>query len=125
MHFGKHNPMQVYTMGGQQLQKSSQEKDLGVLVDESVNLSAQCARAAAKAYQVLGQLLRECTWRDPKTLTQLFKVYVRSHLEYAQASWCPWTKADIQTLEKVQQRFTRQVSGMGETQAAWINHLAG
>ena len=61
----------------------------------------------------MGQLLKGCTWRDPKNLTQLFKVYVRPHLEYAQASWSPWTKADIQTLEKVQQRFTRQVSGMG------------
>ena len=92
MHFGKHNPKQVYTMGGQQLQASSQEKDLGVLVDESLKLSAQCSKAAAKANQVLGQLLRGCTWRYPKNLTQLFKVYVRSHLQYAQASWSPWTK---------------------------------
>ena len=100
-------------MGGQQLQASHQEKDLGVLVDESLKPSAQCARASAKANQVLGQLLRGCTWRDPANLTQLFKVYVRPHLEYAQASWSPWTQADIQTLEKVQQRFTKQVSGMG------------
>ena len=113
MHFGKHNPKQVYMMGGQQLQASHQEKDLGVLVDESLKPSAQCARASAKANQVLGQLLRGCTWRDPANLTQLFKVYVRPHLEYAQASWSPWTQADIQTLEKVQQRFTKQVSGMG------------
>ena len=58
MHFGKHNPKQVNTMVGQQLQASSQEKDLGVLVDEPLKPSAQCARAAAKANQVLGQLLR-------------------------------------------------------------------
>ena len=29
------------------------------------------------------------------------------------ASWSPWTQADIQTLEQVQKRFTRQVSGIG------------
>ena len=113
MHFGKNNPRQVYTMGGQQLEASQQEKDLGVLVDESLKPSAQCAKAAAKANQVLGQLLRGCTWRDPENLTKLFKVYVRPHLEYSQASWSPWTQADIQVLEQVQQRFTRQVSGMG------------
>ena len=46
-------------------------------------------------------------------MTKLYKVYVRPHLEYAQASWAPWTLADIQALEQVQHRFTRQVSGMG------------
>ena len=54
-----------------------------------------------------------CTWRDLANLTSLYKVYVRPHLEYAQASWAPWTQAYIQTLEKVQQRFTKQVTGMG------------
>ena len=62
---------------------------------------------------VLGQLTRGCTWRDPDNLTRLYKVYVRHHLEYAQSSWAPWTQADINLLEQVQQRFTRQVSGMG------------
>ena len=62
---------------------------------------------------VLGQLTRGCTWRDPENLTRLYKVYVRPHLEYAQASWSPWSVADIKTLEQVQQRFTKQVSGIG------------
>ena len=74
---------------------------------------SQCAKAAAKGNMVLGQLTRGCTWRDPENLTKLYKVYVRPHLEYAQAGWAPWTKADIQVLEQVQHRFTRQVSGMG------------
>ena len=113
MHFGKNNPRMGYTMGGQALESSRQEKDLGVLIEDNLKPSAQCAKAASKANQVLGQLLRGCTWRDPANLTSLYKVYVRPHLEYAQASWAPWTQADIQTLEKVQQRFTKQVTGMG------------
>lgn len=113
MHFGKKNPKQQYTMGGHLLEPSKQEKDLGVLIDDSLKPSAQCAKAASKANLVLGQLTRGCTWRDPENLTQLYKVYVRPHLEYAQSSWAPWTQADISVLEKVQQRFTRQVSGMG------------
>ena len=72
MHFCKHDPKQVFTKVGQQLQASSQEKDLGALVEESLKSSAQCARAAAKVYQVFGQLLRGCTRRDPKNLIQLF-----------------------------------------------------
>ena len=113
MHFGKKNTRQQYTMGGHTLESSKQEKDLGVLIDDSLKPSAQCAKAASKANLVLGQLTRGCTWRDPDNLTNLYKVYVRPHLEYAQASWSPWTQADIQTLEQVQRRFTRQVSGIG------------
>ena len=113
MHFGKKNIRQEYTMGGHPLEASKQEKDLGVLIDDSLKPSAQCAKAASKANLVLGQLTRGCTWRDPENLTNLYKVYVRPHLEYAQASWSPWSQADIQTLEQVQRRFTRQVSGIG------------
>ena len=113
MHFGQKNPRKEYTMGGHTLEASRQEKDLGVLIDENLKPSAQCAKAAAKANMVLGQLTRGCTWRDPVNLTNLYKVYVRPHLEYAQASWAPWNQADIQLLEQVQHRFTRQVSGLG------------
>ena len=113
MHFGKKNSRQAYTMGGHSLESSSQEKDLGILIEDNLKPSAQCAKAAAKANMVLGQLTRGCTWRDPDNLTKLYTVYVRPHLEYAQASWSPWTQSDIQTLEQVQHRFTRQVSGMG------------
>ena len=100
-------------VGGHSLESSSQEKDLGILIEDNLKPSAQCAKAAAKANMVLGQLTRGCTWRDPDNLTKLYTVYVRPHLEYAQASWSPWTQGDIQTLEQVQHRFTRQVSGMG------------
>ena len=106
MHFGKHNTRQEYTMGGHTLESSKQEKDLSVLIDDSLKPSGQCAKAAAKANMVLGQLTRGCTCRDPDNLTNLYKVYVRPHLECAQASWSPWTQADIQTLEQVQKRFT-------------------
>ena len=113
MHFGKSNTRQGYTMGGHTLESSKQEKDLGVLIDDNLKPTAQCARAASKANMVLGQLTRGCTWRDPENLTNLYKVYVRPHLEYAQSSWAPWTQADNNVLEQVQHRFTRQVSGMG------------
>ena len=113
MHFGKDNPRQEYTMDGVALESSKQEKDLGVLIDDNLKPKAQCSKAASNANMILGQLMRGCTWRDPANLTKLYKVYVRPHLEYAQSSWSPWLQGDINTLEQVQQRFTRMVSGMG------------
>ena len=61
---------------------------------------------------MLGQISRAFHYRDRKTFIQLYKQYVRPHLEFAITAWSPWTQADIQTLEKVQQRAVKMVSGL-------------
>ena len=55
-------------------------------------------------------MIRAITYRDNLTFLKLYKVYVRPHLEYAVASWCSWTKADKDMLEKVQKRALAMVS---------------
>ena len=74
--------------------------------------SLQCARAASKANLVLGQLARAVTCRDSTTFIRLYQVYVRPHLEYTVQSWCPWTKADMEVLERVQHRAVMMVSNL-------------
>ena len=116
MHFGKNNQRFSYTMGGYApagsvLEASAQEKDVGVIVHESLKPSTQVAKAAAKANQVLGQMARAVTLRDRVTWPRLYKTYVRPHLEYAVQSWKPWTQADKEVLEKVQERALRYMSG--------------
>ena len=67
MHFGKKNTRQEYTMGGHILEESKQEKDLGVIIEDSLKPSAKCAKAAAKANMVFGQMKRGCTWKTLRT----------------------------------------------------------
>ena len=119
MHFGRANSGFTYTMGGfapggTVLENSHEEKDLGVLIHDSLKPSSQCAKAVKKANQVLGQMARAFTYRDKFTWVRLYKQYVRPHLEYAVQSWCPWTEADIDALESVQKRAIRMVSGLKE-----------
>ena len=45
----------------------------------------------------------------------LYQQYVRPHLEFAVAAWSPWTQADIQCLEMVQQRAVRAITGLRAT----------
>ena len=49
-------------------------------------------------------------------MVPLYKTFVRPKLEYAVAVWRPWLKKDEEVMEKVQQRFVRQLSdAKGET----------
>ena len=64
MHLGKKNVKEVYTMEGTLLESTSAEKDIGVMIQESLKPSLHCAKTAAKANGVLGQLSRAVLYRD-------------------------------------------------------------
>jgi predicted YcjX-like family ATPase len=92
--------------------KKFQEKDLGVIVQDTVKQAAQCAKAARTAQSVLGQITRAFRYRDRKVFSQLYKQYVRPHLDFATQAWSSWQRADIEVLEKVQ-RAVNMVAGCG------------
>ena len=54
LHMGRINHMHQYRLGDDLLERSSAEKDLGVLVDNGLAMSQQCALVAKKANGFLG-----------------------------------------------------------------------
>ena len=111
MHIGRNNPSQTYKMRGLDLEKVEMERDIGVLIHSSLKPSKQCSDAARRATAVLEQIARSFHYRDRHTFLQLYKQYVRVHLEFSVPAWSPWSIVDIDTLEKVQQRAVNMVSG--------------
>ena len=115
LHIGKKNPEFVYRWGTGTLESAEEEKDVGMIISKTLKPSLQCAKAAKKANQVLGQLSRGLTYRDKNIFIKLYKVYVRPHLQYCSSAWSPYTVADKDLLENVQRRAIRMVSGLEGT----------
>ena len=101
--------------GDELLEVTEVEKDVGVMISRTLKPSLQCAAAAKKANQVLGQMARSITYRDKYTFTRLYKVYVRPHLQYCVSAWSPYTVGDKDLLESVQRRAVRMITNISGT----------
>jgi hypothetical protein len=123
MYCGRRNEKAEYRMGGQILESTDQERDIGVLVSKDMKPAAQCARAAKTASTVLGQISRAFTYRDKKVFPALYQRYVRPHLEFSSQSWNPWYQKDVETLERVQKRAISMINGLVGTYAEKLAQL--
>ena len=105
--------MTAYTLNGTPLQRRSETRDLGVLLDAKLTFASHVDLTVAKARRMLGLVIRSMqlsrrhntTRFDHKAMLCTFYAHVRSILEYGCVVWSGAAVTHLKRLEKVQHKF--------------------
>jgi len=106
------NPRYQYRLGDEGVERSPDEKDLGVLRYKKLDMNHRCALAAQKANSVLGCIKSSVASRAREVILPLYSALVRPHLESCVQLWGPQHRKDMDLLEWVQRRATKMIRGL-------------
>lgn len=106
------SPLQfVYSINNISLESVSHIKDLGITFSFNLNFRQHLENIISKALKILGFVKRHSfDFKNPHSLQLLYNALVRSILEYGSIIWSPYTKSDINSIERVQNRFLKYMS---------------
>ena len=98
-----------YTLHGHKLEHVTSAKYLGVTFNNKLTWDEHISTITSKANRTLGFLRRNLQVNNQQLKSQAYKKLVRPTVEYASTVWDPYTKKNIDQLERVQRRAARYV----------------
>lgn len=97
-----------YVINNITLLRVNEIRDLGLIFDYKITFVKHIEILSAKAYSLLGFLMRICNdFDDPLTLKVLYYAHIRSILEFASVVWYPNYDVHIRKIESVQKKFLK------------------
>ena len=108
------NPKETsYKLMGQNIGKTEEEKDIGVIVDSKLKFEKHISEKVNKANSIFAVIRRSFRHLNAETFLPMYKSMVRSQLDYASSIWAPYQKKLVDKIEQVQKRATKQIPGLG------------
>jgi hypothetical protein len=98
---------QQYTINGTAIKRSTEVKDLGLLLSSDLTWSKHINTTAAKANNTYRQIKKCFINHNDIIIGKLYKTFVRPQLEYANGVLLPATAKDAKTLDNVTYRCTK------------------
>ena len=77
IHHGYNNKHYDYFMGNECIETTHGERDLGVIITETLDVTKQCVRAANKANAMLAMINRAFKYKTKEVVLKLYKSLVR------------------------------------------------
>lgn len=87
LHVGQGNPKHKYGPDGELIESTPEEQGLGMLVDEKLNMTQECAITAQKANLLLSCFRRGVSSMSRDGILPLYPALLRPHLEYCIQLW--------------------------------------
>jgi len=100
-----------YSLGDEVLKEVTINPYLGVLISNDLKWQAHIQNICKKSNSVLGLLRRNLRGCPQHCKRIAYTSLVRSKLEYAAVVWDPYLQGDIDSLERVQHRAARFITG--------------
>ena len=111
-----HNQHHVYTIGDHNIEETVEERDMAVLITETLSPSHHIAKLVLKANQIVGMSKRTYEDRSKNNRVPLYKSLVRPHLQYTYCvqTWRPYLQQDINNIEGIKRRMTNMMREVEE-----------
>jgi hypothetical protein len=96
-----------YVMHDQQLEIVTETKYLGITISNNLSWNNHINNIEASANQAQGMLRRNIKKAPQHTKAMAVNTLIRPKVEYSSAVWDPYTKENIDKIERVQRRAAR------------------
>ena len=121
----------TYTLDGTALQRRTETRDLGVILDSKLTFAAHIDTTIAKANRMLGLLIRsmQASRRhsrapiDHKVMLCTFYAHVRSILEFGCVVWAGAAVSHLKRLERVQHKFLMWLASCSDKRSDNLDYL--